>query len=287
MGRRVAIVNNKGGAGKTVTAVGLAEAAALLGAWVLVVDMDPQANATRRLQAVAQDAPVGVRRSLTTVLLPGGPDGGAREFQHKCGWDMPGEFRIDVLTSDMDLEDRTQEVGHPGSFMRLRRALYGMDAGYDLTIIDCPPSVKGHLTQMALSALDGDDDTVLVPLTLDQDGIGGAFRGLEFIRLWRNDLGVPRLEPAGLVVNNYRTGTVLHETRRDGLGQLLDTLPTLASLPQRTALAEVQDAGLPLSSDKRLTALLAEFDGVARVLLPGLAAERFAEQVAARERGAA
>lgn len=271
MARRVTLLNNKGGVGKTLATVALAEAAARRGARVLVVDMDPQANATRRLgtRALMAEMPAP-HRTLTECLRPSLPPGAAREYVLSHGWS--GEhakgLQIDVLPSDLDLEDRSLEAGMLSAQYRLRRALWGFDDDYDLTVIDCPPSIKGHLTVMAIAALDGENDAVVVPLTLEQDGISGAKRAVDYVNMWRADLGVPDVTVSGLVVNSYRTGTGLHDTRYKELGGLLDGLPILATIPLRTRLAELQDAGAPLASDATVAdGILSEFDKLAVKLL--------------------
>lgn len=261
MSKRVTLLNNKGGVGKTLAAVGLAEAAARAGARVLVVDMDPQANATRRLRVV----PEGERtltRCLRSAVL-----GGAVDFIVHHG--RPGQDQalpIDVLPADLDLEDRTLEAGLPGSWNRLRRVLFDVDEGrYDVTVVDCPPSIKGHLTTMAIAALDGAGDAVVVTLEPEADAIKGARRSLDYIRLYQEELGVPGVEIAGVIVNKVTEQTRLHRIR---IGEIPDHLsvPVLASIPRRTRIAETQDAGLSLCSDPSLAPVMDEFTKVVKAL---------------------
>lgn len=261
MGKRVTLLNNKGGVGKTFVAVALAEAAARKGKRVLVADMDPQANATRRLGVAREPG-----QTLTDCLRVGVQKSAARDYVYPHGWTQYPQWRIDVLPADLDLEDRSLEAGQPGAHYRLRQALLDFDDDYDLTIIDCPPSIKGHLTGMAVSALDGDGDCVLVPTSPEYDGMGGAHRAVEFVRLWAAMLGVPNVHVAGLITNGVRN-TSLHAQRSQQLVTLIPGVEVLALVPQRARVAEVQDAGLPLVSEPDLSVITAVFDILVDTLL--------------------
>ena len=261
MAKRIAVVNNKGGCGKTFVTGALAEAAARRGRRVLVVDMDPQANLTRRLR-------VPVRSTLTACLRHGLQRGAARDYIHEHGWGGADQvLAIHVLPADLDLEDRALESGQPSAHMRLRRALWGVDDDYDLTLIDCPPSIKGHLTTLSLAALDGVGDTVVVPLKPEFDDVAGARRVVTYVEGYREDLGVPSLAVHGVIANGVRPTTGLHEYRISELTAAVG-VPTLALVMQRTRIAEVQDAAVPLGSDPALTSILRAFEGLADDLLP-------------------
>jgi chromosome partitioning protein len=257
MSLRLDVLNNKGGVGKSTITLVLAEAAARMGKQALVVDMDPQANATRRL---------GVRstKTLTTCLQMGVQQGEASNYIHGHRWAGFEHLAIDVLPANLDLEDRALEAGQPGAHYRLRRALFGVDDRYDLTIIDCPPTLKGHLTTLSLAALDGPGDVVLVPLEPEYDAVASARRTVDYVQQWRDDLGVPNARVAGVIVNRVR-GTNLHGIRE---AQFVDTLPdALLRVPLRARIAELQDAGRPLSSDPSMKDILEQFEGLVKMLL--------------------
>lgn len=259
--KRVAMWNNKGGVGKTTSVVALAEAAAIRKHRVLVVDMDPQANATRRL---------GVKpaagATLATCLQLGVQESAAKDYVHPHGWQHLPKLKIDVLPASLALEDRTPEAAQLGSHYRLQRALFEVDTGYDLTIIDCPPSV-GHLVAMVVSALNGVDDTVLVPVEPDQDAIIGAMRVVDYIRYHRDLLGAPDAAVTGLIINKIRTRVSVQDARLGELGSVFQGVPIVASVPMRARLAEMQDAGMPLSTDRDLDPILAEFDQLVTKLM--------------------
>lgn len=262
MSKRVAVLNDKGGVGKTLTVLILAEAAARRGAKVLVVDMDPQANATRRLGVRRTQPP----RTLTHCLRLGVAAGSAESYITGHGWDDQPLMGIDVLPSDSNLANRALEAGQPAADFRLRKALFGVDDHYDLTIIDCQPTIKGHLTTMAVAALNRPGDTVLLALEPEYDAIDGARRAADHLRLFRDDLGVPSLEVTGVVVNRVR-GIGLHDDRRAALNGSLRGLPVLATVPLRARIAELQDAALPMGGEPGLANILEEFDGLAEALL--------------------
>nr|MDT0660826.1 ParA family protein [Micromonospora sp. DSM 115978] len=249
--RRVALLNNKGGVGKTLLAAAIAECAALDGHRVLAVDMDPQANLTRRLAVTLDDQAL----TMTDVLRPGLQVGAAAAAIRPCGWSDPHlAGRIDVVPADLDLEDRSLEAGIPGAMNRLRKALYGADDGYDLVLVDCAPSLKGHLTGMSLACLDEPKgsrgpDTVLIPSEAEQDSVTAARRVAEYVSLYREDLGVPHLVAAGIVVNKLRP-VILHTDRVDDLGRIPGVPVWGEPIGLRTRIGELQDLARPLRSDR-------------------------------------
>lgn len=258
---RLGIMNNKGGVGKTLVTLGVAEAAARMGARVLVVDMDPQGNATRRAGVVP-----GPGDTLTDCLRVGVKPGAASGYLHHCQWTLPAAELIDVLPADLDLEDRALEAGQAGADKRLRKALYGVDDAYELTLFDCQPSIKGHLVTMAFGALNGEGDGVVVPTEPERDAIAGAQRIGDYLRLWREDLGVPHADVLGLVLNRVRGGTNLHAGHIRQLPQSFPGVPVLGAIPLKTRTAELQDEGTPLMDDRDLGGGTDPLTGVAASL---------------------
>ncbi|MEV4122897.1 ParA family protein [Micromonospora sp. NPDC049645] len=259
---RIVLLNNKGGVGKTMIAGGIAEDAARRGRRVLLVDMDPQANTTDRFGVRPEIASgrVDELHSLTRCLAPGVRNGDAGDYLYSCQWREEWAELIQVLPADLDLEDRAIEAGLPGAANRLRKALAGVDDDHDITIIDCAPSLKGHLTGMSLAALNGDADAVVVPLAAERYAITGALRSTAYVRATRDDFGVPHLDVAGLVVNSVRSGTNTHKVRYE---QLVDQFAGLTGgpvrvlgdrIPLRARVAELQDLARPMLDDRDLGA---------------------------------
>ena len=182
----IALVNQKGGVGKTTVSLGLAAAAAHAGMRVLVVDLDPQANATTGLgvwdatetmdQALAEDRPGVVAR-----------------ISRPAGWD--GDANPDVAPSSPILAQREPQLATDpiGAQDRLRIALEGVD--HDLVLIDCPPSL-GLLTVNGLFAADR-ALVVTEPAAWARDGVEQVMRTIERVSARR----AAPLDVAGVVVN--------------------------------------------------------------------------------------
>jgi cellulose biosynthesis protein BcsQ len=235
---RVVIGNNKGGSGKTATTVNLAAALAEQGRRVLVVDLDPQANASRRL---ARPFNAGELAPTTAEVIKVGEEGVAADAIAACGW--PGEYgeRIDVIPSRFDLENRVSEAGIVGAAARLRRALTGVDDDYDVTLLDCPPSL-GHLTQMGLAAA----THALCTVEPEYDSVEGAVRFRDFIANYAGDLGSPDLHLIGYVVTRVRANIGAHSYQIDGLADQFGDLVWTPHVPERAAVKDAADSASPL-----------------------------------------
>ncbi|ACZ32414.1 Cobyrinic acid ac-diamide synthase (plasmid) [Xylanimonas cellulosilytica DSM 15894] len=197
--------NNKGGTGKTSTAVQTAAALARRRLRVLVVDMDPQGNATRRLgiEWDPTDPFVG-----TPEVLAANQKGAGEAAVYGCGWTVsdddsspsPEAELIDVIASRPDLINRETETGLPGAALRLRKALTGdWIEKYDVVIIDSQPDL-GHLVQMSMVAA----DHVLLVTDAMRDGVEGTYRVDDYVKLNAEDLGNPDLKVAGVLVNRWK-----------------------------------------------------------------------------------
>jgi cellulose biosynthesis protein BcsQ len=237
--RRVAVGNHKGGSGKTAYTVNTAAAAANLGRRVLVVDLDPQANASRRLGFQFNPAePV----PTISEAIKADAAGVAADAIYPCQWDDDFAERIDLIPSRFDLENRVSEAGVVGAAFRLRRALEGVDDDYDLVLMDCPPSL-GHLTQLALAATHATVCTV----EPEYDSVEGAVRFRDFITDRAGDLGVPGLPILGYVVSRVRANVGAHAFQLDGLPELFgEDRVWVPHIPERAPIKDAGDAGIPL-----------------------------------------
>ena len=181
MARIIAIANQKGGVGKTTTSVNLAAALARTPKRVLLVDLDPQGNATMG-SGVDKRA---LAASLTDVLLDGMPTADAL-VRSEDGFDLlPGN--IDLTAAEIRLMDED------GREQRLKQALAAVRGNYDFILIDCPPSLS-LLTLNALNAA----DSVLVPMQCEYYALEGLSALLETIDALKDRLN-PQLEIEGVL----------------------------------------------------------------------------------------
>ncbi len=242
---RVAITNHKGGSGKTAATINLAAALAGAGYRVLVVDLDPRANASRRLGVrFDPEAPTLTISEVIEASKPG-VEGTAGEALTAAAW--PGVYgeRVELVPSRFDLENRISEAATVGAVGRLRRALAGVDdtaSGYALTLIDCPPSL-GHLTQLALAAA----DTAVATIDPEYDSVEGALRVRDFIDANAGELGNPGLRLGGVVVGRVRSNLGAHAFQLDGLPEAFgDGLVWSPHVPERAVIKDAADSATPL-----------------------------------------
>ncbi|MGW4410946.1 ParA family protein [Nonomuraea sp. NPDC004702] len=242
--KRVAVANNKGGTGKTSSTVNLAAALAEAGYNVLVVDLDPQGNAGRRLALATDYAQPTVSDVLKALAERPEADleGCATDAFAEIGWPAPYSERITLLPSRPDLENRAMlEAGQLGAVHRLEVALDGADDEFDFVLIDCPPNL-GHLTQLALAAA----DAALCVMDAEMDGMQGAMALRDFVASNRKKLGNPSLEVVGYIANRVDTRTGAHKF------QVEESMPEIFGhdlwqplLPERVAIKDAADAAPP------------------------------------------
>lgn len=232
MGRIIAVVNQKGGVGKTTTAVNLTAALTEAGKKVLLCDFDPQANATSGMGVDKRKA----KHSVYDVIIDDVPVTEA-VAQTKYG---------DVLPSSPDLAGAAVEllsVDQPN--YRLRNALSAVKDQYDMIFIDCPPSLE-LLTVNALAAADG----ILVPVQCEYFALEGLADLMNTLRLIKKRIN-PVLEIFGVVLTMFDGRTnfstqVAQEVRRHFPGKAFATV-----VPRNVRLAEAPSHGLPITAYDR------------------------------------
>ncbi len=218
MRRTLAILNQKGGVGKTTVTLGLASAAATAGRRVLVVDLDPQASSSWVLGI----DPEQVDRPIEKVLA--GRRSDARSAIVRSAWSE----HVDVLPSGADLQ--RLESGSP---TRLRDALAGIDEDYEAVLLDCPPSL-GNLSRSALTAA-RHAVIVVEPSALGLRGIGGVADLVDDV--W-DDTNAD-LELAGVVLNRVPAVSREAERRIDELARVVGRRAIWKpAIPQRVILSE-------------------------------------------------
>jgi chromosome partitioning protein len=228
--RVTACTNQKGGVGKTTTVVNLAAYLALTGTPTLIVDLDPQGNATsglgvdrRRVERSTYDALVD-RVPLEDLVVGTSIDG------------------LDLAPSASALSGAEVElVDTPARERRLAASLGELNGHYRRVLIDCPPSL-GLLTVNALTAADG----VLIPIQTEYYALEGLSLLVDTIRRVRESLN-PRLEIDGVLLTMYDARTklsaqVAHEVRRHLDGTVFDTV-----VPRSVRLSEAPSHGLPIA----------------------------------------
>ena len=232
MGKIIAVVNQKGGVGKTTTAVNLTAALTELGLKVLLCDFDPQANATSGLGVDKRK----IKHSVYDVTIN----------------NIPAEKAIvktkhgDVLPASADLAGATVElIGAEHRERQLDIALKDIKKEYDVIFIDCPPSLE-LLTLNGLCAA----DAILVPVQCEYYALEGLSDLMATLRMVKRKLN-PRLEIFGVALTMFDGRTnfstqVAQEVRRHFPGKVFATV-----VPRNIRLAEAPSHGIPVTAYDR------------------------------------
>ncbi len=233
MGKTIAIVNQKGGVGKTTTCVNLAAALTELGARVLVCDFDPQGNATSGLGVDKAHSP-----NIYDVIM------GTASISRA----IVATRWADVIPANKSLSGATVElIALDQREYRLRNALEEVKPHYDFLLIDCPPSLE-LLTLDALCAA----DTLLVPVQCEYYALEGLSDLLYTVRLAKRSLN-PNLDLEGVLLTMYDGRTnlsmqVAEEVKRHFPGKVYASV-----IPRNVRLSEAPSHGKPVSDYDRLS----------------------------------
>jgi chromosome partitioning protein len=225
-----ACTNQKGGVGKTTTVINLAAYLALSGTSTLVIDLDPQGNATSGLGVDRRK----LDHSVYDALLDRIPLGDLA-----VGTEIEG---LELVPSNPALSGAEVElVGVPSRERRLAASLGELNGRYSRVLVDCPPSL-GLLTVNALTAADG----VLIPIQTEYYALEGLSQLVNTIRLVREGLN-SRLEIDGVLLTMFDARTKLSaqvaaEVRRHMNGTVYDTV-----VPRSVRLAEAPSHGMPIA----------------------------------------
>ena len=230
MSRVIAIVNQKGGVGKTTTAINLGASFAVAERKTLIIDMDPQGNATSGLGVNRAN----IDKSMYEVLVDREPLASA-VLPHL-------HFKnLSLVPSDVALVGAEVElVQQPDREVLLRRALEPVRENYDYILVDCPPSL-GLLTLNTLAAA----DSVLIPIQCEFYALQGLTQLLNTVRLVQQNLN-PRLQIEGVLLTMYDQRLNLSRQVAEEAHEYFGDKVYTSSIPRNVRLAEAPSFGKPI-----------------------------------------
>ena len=230
MGRTIVIANQKGGVGKTTTAINLSASLADLGKKILVIDTDPQGNTSSGLGVEKNE----VENTVYELLI-------GETTIEECIQKEVFE-NLDIISSNINLAAAEIELtGFEEKEFILKKAVDQVRADYDFIIIDCPPSLN-TLTINAMCAA----DTVLVPIQCEYYALEGLSQLMNTVELVRDRLN-PNLEIEGVVFTMYDARTNLSLQVVENVKANLDQKIYKTIIPRNVRLAEAPSHGKPIN----------------------------------------
>ena len=230
MGKAIAIANQKGGVGKTTTAVNLGACLAQKGKRVLIIDHDPQGNATSGIGLKKND----IKRCIYDVLINETPLADVViQTQVEKLKIVPATIRLAGAEAEL--------VGMMARDQRLKRAIEPIKEDYDYILIDCPPSL-GNLTINALAAA----DSIIVPIQCEYyalEGLSQLMKTVQLVQKYSN----PGLQIEGVVLTMYDNRTNLSTQVMDEVKRYFEEKVYRSIIPRNIRLSEAPSFGLPIT----------------------------------------
>jgi chromosome partitioning protein len=227
MGKIISVTNQKGGVGKTTTAINLSASLALSGKKVLLIDMDPQANASSGLGIEADS------RGIYELLL-----GDASQEEVICCTEIE---TLKIIPSRVDLTGAEIELVSKESREKvLKSALNGVREEFEFVIIDCPPSL-GLLTLNALAV----SNSVLIPMQCEYYALQGLSHLLKTLKLIKKSIN-PDLKVEGILLTMFDSRTLLAAQVKDQVQKYFSDFLLKTIIPRNVRLSEAPSHGKPI-----------------------------------------